>query len=124
MMRMLSARSADFSQVIAIDANYMIFNRAWCIAELAAASAAGMPQQLKVLSFEGFKNHHSDLRGLRIQDMEASYAPDREAILRKIGDEVAGRICIAHHTGGPAGVRGSISRLFSPISESERSSRF
>merc|ERR1712048_701815 len=37
MMELLSATDSNFAQVIAVDASFELFSRAWCVAEIAAA---------------------------------------------------------------------------------------
>merc|ERR1712014_296896 len=41
MMAMLAAESEEFQQIIAIDPDFQLFRRAWCVAELATASEMG-----------------------------------------------------------------------------------
>ena len=50
MMAYTFAHDPDFTQVVAIDAKFDLFTRAWCVSELAKAHTMGMKQQLKVLS--------------------------------------------------------------------------
>ena len=44
MMILLSAMGPDFSQVVAVDAEFVIFSRAWCVAEIVAAHEVGKRQ--------------------------------------------------------------------------------
>merc|ERR1712151_611383 len=75
-----------FEQVVAVDARFDIFSRAWCVAELAAAHAMGMRQHLKLRSGDGLAHNEPRLRMLRIESMEATRAQDKEEILSKIPD--------------------------------------
>merc|ERR1712232_52867 len=88
-MRFLSSTDARFAQVVAIDASFKIFGRAWCVAELAAASIMGMRQQLKFRSADSLTRNEGRLRELRIEDMQASRPEDKEAILSRIPDPAA-----------------------------------
>mmetsp|Transcript_75976 Transcript_75976/g.210995 ORF Transcript_75976/g.210995 Transcript_75976/m.210995 type:complete len:773 (-) Transcript_75976:269-2587(-) len=89
MMKLLSAFDPDFEQVVAIDTEFKLFGRAWCVAELAAANAMGMKQCLKLRSAGSFERNEPQLRGLRIENMEASRLEDKEEILRSIPDKAA-----------------------------------
>ena len=40
---------ASFSEVIAVDSHFVLFSRAWCVAEVAAAHQVGMKQTLKIV---------------------------------------------------------------------------
>lgn len=86
MMRFLSATDPDFEQIVAVDAAFVLFSRAWCVAELAEASAAGMVQHLKLESADSLVHHGTRLRRLRIRDMEATRPEDKEEILKSIAD--------------------------------------
>lgn len=70
----------DEKCAVVIDAQFQLFNRAWCIAELAASYKAGMDLQLKMFSMEGFQNHEQHLRSLQIQDMHASRVEDQSLL--------------------------------------------
>lgn len=89
MMKYLSASNSNFAQVIAVDASFMLFSRAWCVAEIAAAHKMGMLQRMKVVSVASLNEHEPRLRVLRIEDMEATRKEDRDEILAKIPDTAA-----------------------------------
>jgi len=86
MMELLSAQNSHFSQVIAVDAEFTLFSRAWCMAEVAAAHKMGMRQSLKVASLDALNEHEARLRDIRIEDMEAARPEDKDEILHKIQD--------------------------------------
>ena len=44
MMEIIAETSVNFAQVLAIDQQFGLFHRAWCIAELAEARLLRMPQ--------------------------------------------------------------------------------
>ncbi len=83
-MAFLAATDEDFSQVVAIDRHFMLFSRAWCIAELAAAFDSGLCQHMKICCAANLDEHEDSMKGLRIQDMEASRPDDVKEILAKI----------------------------------------
>jgi len=89
MMTLLAARDAAFAQVIAVDASFELFNRAWCVAEIAAACRMGMAQHLQVMSGGHLSACEGQLRGLRIEEMQASRPEDVAEILGKIPDKRA-----------------------------------
>jgi len=84
MIEFLSAPDPRFTQVIAVDVSFVLFSRAWCVAEVAASHRMGMEQKLKIVSIQALHDHEEDLSHLRIQDMNASRPEDKEEILRKI----------------------------------------
>merc|ERR1712066_1205853 len=88
-MEFLSASNPHFAQVIAVDESFVLFSRAWCVAEVAAAHAMGMRQSIKVKSFQGLEQHEDELKHLRIEHMEATRKEDKDAILAKIPDHAA-----------------------------------
>jgi len=89
MMKLLAASDHDFEQVVAIDAGFSVFSRAWCIAELAVAHAVGMKQHLKLPSAQALEGQEHGLRSLRIEDMESSRPEDKGEILDSIPDKDA-----------------------------------
>ena len=46
MMLWLQQQNRAFRQLVAVDSDYTVFGRAWCVAELVAAHNAGMPQSV------------------------------------------------------------------------------
>jgi len=89
MMEFLSASEGGFSQVVAVDASFVLFSRAWCVAEIATAHKMGMRQWIKMVSSQVLNKHEPKLRELHIAEMEATRPQDKEEILAKIPDQVA-----------------------------------
>merc|ERR1712061_945068 len=89
MIEFLSSSNPNFSQVIAVDASLLLFKRAWCVAEIAAAHKVGMRQCLKIKSSQLLKQHEEQLRHLRVEQMEATCKQDKQLILAKIPDPAA-----------------------------------
>jgi len=87
MMGYISVVSRDFAQVIAVDTEFQLFNRAWCVAEIAKAHRIGLHQHLKLLSFESLKLHAESLRHLKIESMRATRKEDVDDILAGIPDK-------------------------------------
>lgn len=86
MMKFLSSQDKTFGQIIAVDARFDLFTRAWCVAEIAAAFDFGMSQALKFCSSSHLKEHEEDLKSIQIQNMNASRPEDKAAILESIPD--------------------------------------
>ncbi|CAE7227215.1 unnamed protein product [Symbiodinium natans] len=84
MMALLAQRDPDFSQVVAVDAGFALFSRAWCVAELVKADEVCLKQHVKMHSREVLEDMTDSLRNLRVEDMEASRAEDVDFILNKI----------------------------------------
>lgn len=78
------AGSSEFEQVIAADADFDIFNRAWCVKEIEQSQRLGLKQSLKVHSYQKLDCHQESLKRLRIQDMQASRPEDVQEILSSI----------------------------------------
>jgi len=86
MMTYLAASGPDFQQVVVVDPGFELFSRAWCIAEIAQARAAGMAQSLKLSAKQDIAAHADRLKDLRVQDMKASRPEDVDEILDSISD--------------------------------------
>jgi len=96
MIRLLAARDLSFSQVIAVDADFGLFGRAWCVAELAEAHRLDMGQHLRLRSRQDLTLHEGELRNLRVESMQASRPEDVEEILAKIPDTRAFNKALRH----------------------------
>merc|ERR1712196_273618 len=59
MMRLLHQTVRCFTQVVAVDRQFSIFNRAWCVAELVEADACDMPQIVCVSSQTDFEQNQA-----------------------------------------------------------------
>jgi len=86
MMAFLAARDPNFCQVVAVDAEFGVFGRAWCMAEMAQASKLGIRTHLKLRDKEGLVRTGAKLRDLDVREMEASREEDVVHILAKIPD--------------------------------------
>lgn len=86
MIEFLAHRDSRFSQVIAVDSEFMLFSRAWCVAEVAKSYELGMVQHVLCFSADCLEHHRGSLCGLRIQDMKATRPEDVDEILAKITD--------------------------------------
>ncbi|CAK0858108.1 unnamed protein product [Prorocentrum cordatum] len=89
MVQTLSARSRNFSQLVAVDRRFEVFNRAWCVAEIAASNSMGMVQRLQLPSRRILQENLHVLSRLEICSMGASRPEDKEEILRHISDHEA-----------------------------------
>jgi len=87
MMCYLAAMDEGVRQIIAVDRQFVLFSRAWCVAELAAAHEMGMSQSLKVSSSDNLDREEQKLHNLRVREMQASRPEDVQEILQKIADK-------------------------------------
>eukprot|EP00438_Fugacium_kawagutii_P017776 Skav205859 [mRNA] locus=scaffold766:115813:119098:+ [translate_table: standard] len=88
MMKHLHRRYAqDFLQVVAIDTDFNLFSRAWCVAELVEAYNSHMDQHVMLHSPTVLEEHSGQLSSLKVENCAASRPEDKEAILLKIGAE-------------------------------------
>ncbi|CAK8985734.1 unnamed protein product [Durusdinium trenchii] len=79
------ASTGSCRQVIAVDQSFDLFQRAWCVAEIAEAKRLHMRQSLKLLSKAAIEQRAQSLGRLDIRNMGASSEKDKELILGKIG---------------------------------------
>ncbi|CAE7567789.1 unnamed protein product [Symbiodinium natans] len=87
MMGLISTMKPGFAQVIAVDAEFKLFTRAWCVAEIHQAQQLGMQQRMRTLSFENLQQYEGWLHCLKVEEMSASNAADTELILSQIEDK-------------------------------------
>lgn len=85
-MEFLSRTEPAFGQLVAVDADFRLFQRAWCVAELYAARRMRLPQRMRLLSERSLRQHQHELEDLRVEDMRASNPADKQMILGKISD--------------------------------------
>ncbi|OLP78005.1 hypothetical protein AK812_SmicGene41869 [Symbiodinium microadriaticum] len=81
------AHKPSFSQLVAVDSRFVLFRRAWCVAELVEADSAGLKQHVQVHSRKVLKDNEESLRTLKVEDMAASNADDVDFILNRISDK-------------------------------------
>lgn len=74
------------THVIAVDADFCLFTRAWCVAELVEAHHQGMPQELKIQSPKSVDQHLKQLQKLSVRHCQASNPRDLQEIMGKIED--------------------------------------
>ena len=86
MMKLLCVVKPEFGQVVAVDARFEIFSRAWCVAELVKAHYEQMPQALKIHSKKALKKYRRHLEALDMRECDASRPEDKAEILSKIPD--------------------------------------
>jgi len=88
MMDLLARKMPGFVQVVAVDRQFDLFTRAWCVAELAQANASKIKQAMKFYSRADIKRNEQKLRDMDVRKMQASRPEDVEMILKKIEDPV------------------------------------
>eukprot|EP00747_Dinoflagellata_sp_TGD_P193770 gnl/TRDRNA2_/TRDRNA2_60387_c0_seq1.p1 gnl/TRDRNA2_/TRDRNA2_60387_c0~~gnl/TRDRNA2_/TRDRNA2_60387_c0_seq1.p1 ORF type:complete len:304 (-),score=45.08 gnl/TRDRNA2_/TRDRNA2_60387_c0_seq1:144-1055(-) len=86
MMVLLCAHVEGFEQVVAVDKDFDIFFRAWCVAELVEAANLHMAQCLKVHSNTSIQKNKAKIQDLDVRNCKASREEDEELILSKIPD--------------------------------------
>mmetsp|Transcript_152878 Transcript_152878/g.490413 ORF Transcript_152878/g.490413 Transcript_152878/m.490413 type:complete len:151 (-) Transcript_152878:459-911(-) len=92
MMSLLQKESPEFTQLVAVDKKFVLFSRAWCVAELVEASLSCIPQNVQIFSHRQFDIKSADLdlykklARLTVAECEASRPEDKEAILARIPD--------------------------------------
>ena len=86
MMKFLASCRSDFSQVVAVDSQFNLFSRAWCVAELVEADDMKLQQHVKMHSRPLLERRAASLADLRVENMEASHQEDVDYILKKIAD--------------------------------------
>jgi len=92
MMSLLQKESPEFTQLVAVDKKFVLFSRAWCVAELVEASLSCIPQNVQIFSHRQFDIKSADLdlykklARLTVSECEASRPEDKEAILARIPD--------------------------------------
>lgn len=84
-----SQAKSVFRQLIAVDRDFMLFNRAWCVAELHRAGKLQLQQSMCLCSKDDLSQHERALRELRVENMQASIEADKQLILSKIEDKAA-----------------------------------
>eukprot|EP00933_Yihiella_yeosuensis_P040134 TRINITY_DN3434_c5_g1_i1.p1 TRINITY_DN3434_c5_g1~~TRINITY_DN3434_c5_g1_i1.p1 ORF type:complete len:793 (-),score=97.14 TRINITY_DN3434_c5_g1_i1:407-2785(-) len=87
MIAFLAAKDENFGQVVAVDTAFILFSRAWCVAELAISYNMGMTQHVVVHSVKRLVEKQDSLRHLKVQEMKATRPEDTEEILSKIPDK-------------------------------------
>ena len=77
MMHLIKNSKERFGQVIAVDRQFALFKRAWCVAEIAEGTASHIPASLKVASAKSINdNYESTIEKLDLRECEASHEED------------------------------------------------
>eukprot|EP00930_Biecheleria_cincta_P034098 TRINITY_DN23591_c0_g2_i7.p2 TRINITY_DN23591_c0_g2~~TRINITY_DN23591_c0_g2_i7.p2 ORF type:complete len:787 (-),score=108.54 TRINITY_DN23591_c0_g2_i7:159-2519(-) len=89
MMSNLAVLKPRFSQLVAVDLNFVIFMRAWCVAEIAEAKRLEIHQALVIHSKEHTKIHalcRKKAENFDVAKCEASNPSDKQRIMNRIKD--------------------------------------
>ena len=81
MMNCIYSLNPKCSQVIAVDLEFNLFTRAWCVAEIHQAQTMCMAQRMIIFSKENLKQHEHWLHDLKVQDGNPFYLTRFEKIL-------------------------------------------
>ena len=84
LLKLKEASAGSFGQVIAVDRKFELFQRAWCVAEIAEASKSRIPPFLKVASSDSITDNFEKIQNLDVQHCDASRQEDKEYILEKV----------------------------------------
>uniref|UniRef100_A0A7S4Q951 Uncharacterized protein n=1 Tax=Alexandrium monilatum TaxID=311494 RepID=A0A7S4Q951_9DINO len=87
MMAYLSALDDGFEHVIAVDAGFQTFQRAWVVAEIAQGHDMGLQQHLKLRNEGALRAHEVEPRSLDVRNTRSSRPEDTLEILRGIPDK-------------------------------------
>lgn len=86
MIGFLAAVVPSFCQVVAVDMNFMVFTRVWCIAELVEARHHRLQQFPIVHSESSLQKSMQTVTSLDVRNAEASVPADKDRVLDKIHD--------------------------------------
>lgn len=89
MMAVLRSWEPNFRHLVAVDRQFHIFSRAWCVAELVEAHNSCIPQTVQIHSdrdLDQGDNVFVRLAKLTVADCTASRPEDKEEILARISD--------------------------------------
>eukprot|EP00811_Abedinium_folium_P006085 NODE_1559_length_2437_cov_17.043290.p1 GENE.NODE_1559_length_2437_cov_17.043290~~NODE_1559_length_2437_cov_17.043290.p1 ORF type:complete len:709 (-),score=179.33 NODE_1559_length_2437_cov_17.043290:311-2344(-) len=86
MMDYLQVNVPRFNQVIAVDREFTLFQRAWCIAELDKAHNLNITQHVKIYAHVDLERHRSKLEKFDVNKCKASRPEDKAEIMSRIGD--------------------------------------
>merc|ERR1719284_430292 len=84
MMGFIAHHQRGFRQVVAVDAKFELFWRAWCVAELVKGKELRIMQCMKLHSNEKLAKHWSKLENVKVQKCSASRPEDKQHILSMI----------------------------------------
>jgi len=84
MLDLMIERMPCFRQVIAMDGDFDLLRRCWCLAEIVRTWKRGMPQNTVMLSSQGMDSHYCLLKDLDVRECQATNREDKEFILSRI----------------------------------------
>jgi len=87
MMRFQRSRFRHFSHVIAVDLNYDLFTRAWCVAELWEGHFCRLQQKVLSHSPRAIEANVYKVQSIDVRECNATREEDKISILEKVGDE-------------------------------------
>jgi hypothetical protein len=104
MMKLLATRNAPeragkdfetngltpFGEVIAVDRKFDLFNRAWCVAEIAEAEKNDMKHFLYVASEENIRENLGKIESFDVNECSATRWEDKKCILESIKQQAGG----------------------------------
>eukprot|EP00931_Biecheleriopsis_adriatica_P100352 TRINITY_DN7566_c0_g1_i1.p1 TRINITY_DN7566_c0_g1~~TRINITY_DN7566_c0_g1_i1.p1 ORF type:complete len:819 (-),score=76.26 TRINITY_DN7566_c0_g1_i1:268-2724(-) len=86
MLAFLKRRIENFKLVAYVDRRFVMFSRAWCVAELVVARTMSIPISVKLRDAKSLDDNYTLLSNLSVEDCEASREQDKLDILAKIHD--------------------------------------
>merc|ERR1712224_48412 len=86
MMLLLHRKAPLFRQLVAVDCDFELFQRAWCIAEIVQAHGLSLPHTLQIHSVCVKDRHYRRLAALDVRACDASRPEDKALILSGIDD--------------------------------------
>eukprot|EP00931_Biecheleriopsis_adriatica_P011609 TRINITY_DN11268_c0_g1_i4.p1 TRINITY_DN11268_c0_g1~~TRINITY_DN11268_c0_g1_i4.p1 ORF type:complete len:816 (-),score=84.41 TRINITY_DN11268_c0_g1_i4:104-2209(-) len=88
MLQYLSAEDSQLELVCAVDYDFDVFTRAWCISEIAEAHTGGVIRlQLKIHSSDRLEEQKHRLQGMKVENLQATREEDKKEILDAIPDK-------------------------------------
>merc|ERR1712176_892645 len=67
LIQCLASIQPGFEQIVAVDLDFRLFQRTWCIAELHKASVLGLSQFLRLPCEQSLKDRTHELKNLRVE---------------------------------------------------------
>jgi hypothetical protein len=86
MIACLAAKHEDFKQVIAVGSAFLIFTRAWVVADIAQGYDMGLPLHLYLHSAGVLHAYVNELMQLEVRSFKASRPEDAREILSAFPD--------------------------------------
>eukprot|EP00440_Ansanella_granifera_P063204 gb/GFBE01068535.1/.p1 GENE.gb/GFBE01068535.1/~~gb/GFBE01068535.1/.p1 ORF type:complete len:855 (+),score=139.74 gb/GFBE01068535.1/:1-2565(+) len=86
MIQIFIHRVNNYRHVVAMDEDFHVLNRIWCIAELVQTEAHGVPLNTLIMSMFALDENYHKLSDLDVRRCDATDPQDKEFILSKIED--------------------------------------